>query len=140
MNENEALADISTISEATESISNDPIHTETDVSEEQFSLEAEAHELSAEFPVLEDGAPESHFNTERYEELRALGVTPREAFLATVKPTAATDDRAHLGGSVPRRARVGSSGMSVGELREARTIFGGMSDEEIRDLYRRVTK
>ena len=114
--------------------------TEAEASEEHISIDDELSALAEEFPVLCDGSPESHLNTERYEELRALGVTPREAFLATVKPRGAQDDRAHLGAGVPKRARVNTGAMSMSDLRSARAIFTGMSDEQIRDLYRRVTK
>lgn len=107
--------------------------------EKCFDLDEEAMALSEEFPALGDGTPNMHFDTARYEELRALGVTPREAFLATAKQKR-VDDRAHLSGSMPKRAYATAGGMTAGELKEARAIFGNISDEEIRSLYRRVTK
>ncbi len=91
--------------------------------------------LRREFPDLispEDG--------ERYSTLRAMGLTPREAYLATSAPRARSDSRAHLGGGTPKRAHSPYSGMTRQALESARSLFEGLGDAEIQRLYRRVTK
>ena len=75
----------------------------------------------------------------RYRELRALGLTPREAYLATAKPKA-EDTRAHLTDSYPRASVSPRSGITQGELTMARELFEGLSDKEIIRLYKKVTK
>ena len=79
-------------------------------------------------------------NRTRYAELRALGLSAKEAFLATSSvATAEADSRAHLGSSVPRSATRPTMGISQRELKEARELFDGASDAEILRLYRRVS-
>ena len=74
----------------------------------------------------------------RYAALRDLGLTPVEAYLATAKRQR-KDNRSHLVATrTVSRAPVGS--MSDAELMAAREIFDGVSDSEIRKLYKRVTK
>lgn len=79
-------------------------------------------------------------NPVRFAELRELGLSPREAYLATQKTKKRTDNRSHLIGAAPRGAARGGSDMSHSELMRAREIFSGMSDAEIQLLYKRVTK
>ena len=79
----------------------------------------------------------------RYAELRDLGLTPVEAYLAScgARPNGApkkTDGRAHLRSSVPGRATP-EEGIGGRDLSAARELFGDLSDSEIRRLYRRVT-
>ncbi len=98
-------------------------------------------EIFSKFPSLKGKSLDELINKERYEELRALGLSSEEAFFATAKNRAASaDNRSHLGGSVPKGVHAPSHGMSASELCEARELFRGISDEEIRNLYRRVTK
>lgn len=74
----------------------------------------------------------------RYAALRDLGLTPAEAYLATAKRQK-KDNRSHLMAThTVSKSPVGS--MSDAELMAAREIFDGVSDSEIRKLYRRVTK
>ena len=75
----------------------------------------------------------------RYGALRDLGLTPREAYLATRKARA-HDNRRHLSSSVPRSSRAPLGTMSESELMAARELFDGLSDLEIRRLYKKVTK
>ena len=52
----------------------------------------------------------------------------------------ATDTKAHLTNSVPRAATVPRGVMSAAELREARELFGNLTDSEIHRLYKKVTQ
>ncbi len=104
-------------------------------------IEGELAALSSGMPSIAGRSADELVDGRRYSELRALGLTPREAFLATAKKQApAGDNRAHLFGSAPRSMHAPYSAMTQAELAEAREIFGGMADEDIRDLYRKVTK
>ena len=75
----------------------------------------------------------------RFAELRELGLTPKEAYLATRKPKRA-DNRSHLSGAAPRGAGSPRTAMTQGELLRAREIFSGMSDREIQSLYKSVSR
>lgn len=79
-------------------------------------------------------------NPVRFGALRDLGLTPREAFLASGGAVRARDNRAHLIPSVPRGVRGAADAIPRHELDMARAIFTGMSDTEIQKLYRKVTK
>ena len=77
-------------------------------------------------------------NPLRYAALRDLGLSPVEAYLATAKRVK-KDNRSHL--VATRTVSVEKNGaMSDAELAAAREIFSGVSDREIRKLYKRVTK
>ena len=76
-------------------------------------------------------------NPLRYAALRDLGLSPREAYLATAERPRRRDNRAHLYGT-PRRA-FGGSTMPEADMATAREIFGDLSDSEIRKLYKKVT-
>ena len=97
--------------------------------------------LASAFPELSslNDLSELH-GYERYVELRAMGATATEAYLATAKRTVKQDSRAHLRSTVSATASIPGSAMTARQLREAREIFSGMSDEEIRALYKKVTK
>ena len=79
-------------------------------------------------------------NPLRYAALRDMGLTPREAYLATQKRQDAYDNRNHLRGSVPRPAGTAGGSMSQAELSAARELFSGLSDRELQRLYKTVTK
>lgn len=103
------------------------------------STEAELLSLAESFPeILASENPTDIINLERYNELRTLGLTEREAYLATRSVRAREDSRSHLSPSVTREARGPHSAMPEGELRACRELFFGMSDAEIRRLYKRV--
>ncbi len=107
---------------------------------EEISELSELSALRDELPALSGTAELSEAITrERYRELRALGLTPREAYLATAKPKA-EDTRAHLTDSYPRASVSPRSGITQGELSMARDLFEGLSDKEIIRLYKKVTK
>lgn len=98
-------------------------------------------ELIALFPHLEGKTSVSELeNPLRYAALRDLGLTPREAYLATASHTPAHDNRSHLRSAVPRGAGAMGATMSARELEDARELFSGLSDSEIHKLYKRVTK
>lgn len=100
---------------------------------------ADAEELRAEFPELSSLSSVTELDDPvRYGALRDLGLTPREAYLATRKRRE-VDNRAHLR---PARsvARGAAPLMTEAEMSAARELFSGISDSEIRQLYKRVTK
>ena len=79
-------------------------------------------------------------NPLRYATLRDLGLSVKEAFLATQRKQPRYNNRSHLKSSVPRGARSDGVSMSAEALREAREIFSGLSDSEIQKLYKNVIK
>ena len=105
-----------------------------DQSAEEISIE----ELSLVCPGISDENADEYCNLERYRELKALGLTAEEAFAATARKRTHRDSRAHLSSSIGRGASIPRSGMSEQDLRAAREIFVGMSDAEIRQLYKKV--
>ncbi|MBQ8321589.1 MAG: hypothetical protein IJX92_04420 [Clostridia bacterium] len=50
------------------------------------------------------------------------------------------DSRAHITSAVPRGACSPESPMTQREMERARELFSGLSDSEIHNLYKRVTK
>lgn len=76
-------------------------------------------------------------NPLRYAQLRDLGLSAAEAYLATSSPSRGRDTRAHLSSSVPKRAHA-PSGMSHSELVAARALFSDLTDAQIQSLYNRV--
>ncbi len=106
------------------------------------ALEAQDMEqLRREFPELHAIRSLSQLQQPaRYGTLRELGLTPKEAYLATEHRRVQTvDNRAHLRSAMPHA--VGGSGepISAAELAAARELFLGLSDHEIRKLYKKVT-
>ena len=79
-------------------------------------------------------------NPVRYGALRDLGLSPKEAFLATGGLREREDNRAHLYSSVPRMRTGAYKDMPRAHLEIARELFDGMSDGEIRSLYKKVTQ
>ena len=102
------------------------------VEEDIKLLKAEFSELASLSDICELNDPL------RYAALRDLGLSPIEAYLATAKRVK-KDNRSHL--VATRTVSVAKSDfMSEAELAAAREIFTGVSDREIRKLYKRVTK
>ena len=95
--------------------------------------------LRTEFPELQniDDITELD-NPIRYAALRDLGLTPTEAYMATLKRVR-HDNRSHLSAAYGKNAATSGAFMSHKELMEAREIFSDLSDSEIQRLYRRVT-
>ena len=105
-------------------------------------LEADYEELIAEFSeLLSLGDITKMDGAIRYGELRELGLSPREAYLASRKrPARESRARAHLTPAMPHSARRSGISMPRSEFRIAREIFAGLSDSEIEALYKKVTR
>ena len=108
------------------------IDYETVIAEDLAALKNEFPELRSIENITELDNPL------RYAALRDLGLTPAEAYLATLKRTK-RDNRAHLTTAYGKNASVPSGAMTQRELAEAREIFGNLGDLEIQRLYKRVT-
>ena len=103
--------------------------------------EEDMRELAALFPSLIGKKSITELeNPVRYAALRDLGLSPKEAYLATTEPVKRYDNRSHLRSAVPHGAGGGIPQMSTREMDEARELFCGLSDREIRQLYKKVTK
>ena len=124
------LADEQTVQD--ESLSNE----EFEQPEPEYSLDEDIDQLKTDYPELVSSVKNT--DRERYGELRALGLSPKEAYLATGERRKPQDTRIHLGDSAPRAARSPVSKMTRRELELARSVFDGMSDDEIRQLYNKV--
>lgn len=106
--------------------------------EEEISLDDELVALSEEHPEVVEAV--SAPNKERYAQLRALGLSPKEAYLASSLPRRARDGRSHLTDSMPRSVRSPEGAMTRREMRAARELFSDLCDAEIQRLYKKVTK
>ena len=96
--------------------------------------------LSQEFAELSNLSDISELdNPLRYAALRDLGLTPAEAYLATTKVRRAFDNRSHLYSS-PMISSSRGAQIPEKEMEIAREIFSDMSDSQIRQLYKKVTK
>ena len=111
------------------------VDEEIAVCEDEPDYASEIEVLSGEFPEVNLGE-----HTERYSELRALGLTEKEAFFASASRAPRADTRSHLGGGMPKMAKSPMGAMPRRELEAAREIFSGLSDRQIENLYKKVTK
>ena len=104
-------------------------------------LGADIEELKATFPELGGMKNIDELaDPVRFGALRDLGLTAKEAYLASGGKKRSYDNRTHLVSSVPGGARSAADGISRADLDMARDIFGSMSESEIQRLYRKVTK
>lgn len=97
--------------------------------------------LKSQFPALRElSSLASLSDPIRYAELREMGLSPKEAYLATGgavrKPT---DNRAHLLSAVPRASALTATPISGDEMAQARRLFSDLSDAQIHQLYKKVT-
>lgn len=100
--------------------------------------EEDARELRAMFPELSALSGITALpDPIRFAELRDLGLSAREAYLAT-SGGRRQDNRTHLHSAYPSPAHT-PAGMSDDELRRARELFSDLSDTEIRKLYKRIS-
>lgn len=139
----EETAEVGTVADSTEAEgSGSEDMTEADDTIDYAALaEKDMAELSAIFPHLKGKRSVAELdNPLRYAALRDLGLTPKEAYLATSEPIRRTDNRSHLTSAVPHAAGEITFAMSARELSAARELFSGLSDREIRKLYNKVTK
>lgn len=110
-------------------------------SEIESEVDSDVEELKALFPELAELDSITKLkNPTRYAALRDMGLSVSEAYLATTPREARPDNRAHLTSSVPRGAKSPAGPMTKQQLNQARAIFGDMSDTEIYNLYKKVTK
>ena len=79
-------------------------------------------------------------NPTRYGALRDLGLTPKEAYLASGGRISRSDNRSHLNSSVPKNMTVAFAEIPRAHLDMARDLFSELSDSEIKALYRKVTQ
>lgn len=103
--------------------------------------EEDMKELISIFPHLRE--KESIYELEnplRYAALRDLGLSPKEAYLATSEPVSRYDNRSHLKSAVPRGVGATADVLGAKELEAARELFSGLSDREIQKLYKKVSK
>lgn len=102
---------------------------------------ADMEELCSLFPNLRGKTKITELdNPLRYAALRDLGLTPKEAYLATSEPIQKYDNRSHLKSSVPRSAAAPADILTRSELEAARELFSGLSDREIQKLYKKVSR
>ena len=97
----------------------------------------ELAELKSYFPALADIKSTAELRyPERYEKFRALGLTPKEAFLATGQ---ALRQKRHVPSS-PISVSRQRDGIPGRDLKYAREIFTDLCDREIQELYKKVAK
>ena len=102
---------------------------------------ADMEELRSLFPHLREKTSITELdNPLRYAALRDLGLTPKEAYLATSEPMQKYDNRSHLRSAVPKSASAPTGILTRGELEAARELFSGLSDREIQKLYKKVSR
>lgn len=98
-------------------------------------------ELIALFPHLRGKESVAELdNPLRYAALRDLGLTPKEAYLATNGYNRGYDNRSHLRSAVPKPAAASCDMLDARGLEAARELFAGLSDREIQRLYKKVSK
>ena len=119
-----------------------------DTAAEETAEQADSPDIDYDADVLEivkalpelSGTVKDLSENRRYSELRALGLSPKEAYLATSPAERRSDSRSHLTGSFPKAATSPSFAMPKEELAIARSLFEDLDDGEIRKLYKKVTK
>lgn len=97
--------------------------------------------IKSEFPETADMKDLSELeNPMRYGALRDMGLSVREAYLATTTPKSRPlpDNRTHLTSAVPRRSELAADGLAEEDMQKMRMLFGKLSDREIRKLYKKV--
>lgn len=113
---------------------------ESDGTDYKELLKADMLELSGEFSPGKEMDISDLKNPIRYGALRDLGLTPKEAYLASGGRKELADNRSHLSSSVPKKFSSQFSEMPRAELDAARELFGDLSDAQIRNLYKKVTQ
>jgi len=79
-------------------------------------------------------------NPVRYGALRDLGLTPKEAYLASGGRREAYDNRTHLTSTVPSGRGISKEAIPRRDIEAMKAHFPDLSDAEIQRLYRKVTK
>ncbi len=102
-------------------------------------VEEDLRTLKSEFPELSSMRDIYELkNPIRYGALRDLGLTAKEAYLASGGRRTVSDNRAHLHSSVPKSATSPLGEIPRKELEIARELFSDLCDSEIQKLYRKV--
>ena len=103
-------------------------------------LTSDMEELRESFAELGDDFSITDLkNPIRYGALRDMGLTPKEAYLATGGRQRERDNRAHLTVSAPCSATKRNLGIPRSELKIAREIFSDMNEAELQKLYKKVS-
>ena len=138
----EAVAEDITVEEATGGSPTEATETASESTVDYEALEAEdVRAIRSLFPEYKTISSVTELDDPlRYAALRDLGLSVKEAFLATQKRLSRYDNRSHLKSSVPRGAKSDGISMSAEALKEARELFSGLSDTEIQSLYKTVIK
>ena len=118
---------------------------EAEVGEESVDYEKLAAEDLAEIKRLDPSyAPAAHLGelpfARRFAELRDLGLSVKEALAAASPRFERGDGRNHLRAVAPRGARAAEGMLDRDSMKEAKLLFGNLSENEINALYRRVTR
>ena len=104
-------------------------------------MKSDMRELISLFPQLYGKSSITELdNPLRYAALRDLGLSPKEAYLATATYPPAYNNRSHLQSAVPRAAGTSPDILGAREMEAARELFSGLSDREIQKLYKKVSK
>ena len=96
-------------------------------------------EITPDAPEVSDATDVPSDPYERYLTLCDMGLTPREAYLESIGGIRNHGGKSHLSSTPISHGRVAHSQMSRADLECAREIFSGLSDADIRRLYRKVT-
>ena len=118
----------------------EPVSHEANTVDYARVAQEDLEELKSEFPELSDISDICELNNPlRYAALRDLGLSAREAYLATAKRAPRRDNRAHLS-AIGTVSYAPQGTMSEAEMAAARELFSDISDAQIRKLYKKVTK
>lgn len=116
-----------------------PLSEDGQISYEQLAIQDLA-ELKESFPELRSIQSVAALPCAlRYAELRDLGLSAKEAYLATGRIAGRQDNRSHLHSSVPKGVAGAGTSMKPSELSAARELFTSLSDADIQRLFKRVT-
>lgn len=118
------------------------VQDESDLAKHENSFDGQEEndlaQLRNSLPELKDLAAVSNLKyPEEYARFRALGLTPREAYLATGERREPIEARRITSPMSVKRTR---DAIPEYYLKMAREIFGGLSDREIQSLYSRVNR
>lgn len=136
----EAASEIEEASASRESDGDTPEDALPDGADHATRAEMDTEILRALFPEMEGRTLADLPSPRRYGELRELGLSPEEAYLASgARPRVRSDNgKSHLSATAPRRAVGRATSMSQAEMRAASELFPGMSGRDILSLYKRV--
>ncbi len=129
-----------------------PAQAAAPVEEESAAGDAEGEVIDYERLAAEDlaeikrldptFAPAAHLSelpfARRYAQLRDMGLSVTEALAAAYPRFERADGRRHLRAIAPRGSRAPADTLSHDGMKEAKSLFVGLSESEINALYRRV--